>query len=160
MSEALLPRLAEIVEEFRWCEGREKLELLLQYSRRLPPLPAWLIPQRDSMEPVPECMTPVFLFIEWTPSGAVLHFDVPAEAPTVRGYAAMVAEGLRGASPEQMLALPADFYMAMGLHDVLTPQRLNGMAAIVAHLKRLALEQQRQRLNSAHPVHLQDAGNR
>ncbi len=142
MSDSLPPRLAEIVEEFRWCEGREKLELLLQYSRRLPPLPEWLQERRNAMQPVPECMTPVFLFLEWTPEGAILHFDVPPESPTVRGYAAIVAEGLRGTSPEAMLALPADFYLAMGLQEVLTPQRLNGMAAIVAHLKRAALERQ------------------
>jgi len=40
-----------------------------------------------------------------------------------------------------VLSLPPDFYLPMGLQQVLTPQRMNGMAAIVAHIKRLALEQ-------------------
>jgi cysteine desulfuration protein SufE len=39
--------------------------------------------------------------------------------------------------PEAVLKLPGDFYREIGLHQVLTHQRLNGMAAMIAHLKRL-----------------------
>jgi len=46
---------------------------------------------------------------------------------------------LRGASPEQVLSVPSDFYQQMGLQSVLSSQRMNGMAAIVAHIKRLAV---------------------
>lgn len=136
----MLPqRLAEIVEDFRLCQGREKLELLLQYAESLPTLPDHLKEHLNEMEAVPECMTPVSVMAEWQENGAIFHFAVPAESPTVRGYAAIIAEGLRGATPEEILNLPSDFYIAMGLQDVVTSQRLNGMAAIVAHVKRLAL---------------------
>jgi cysteine desulfuration protein SufE len=139
-SEPSLPeRLAQIVEDFSYCEGREKLELLLQYAESLPPLPEWLTADQAKLESVPECMTPVSVAAEMRDGGMVFHFAVPAESPTVRGYAAVVAEGLRGAAPRAVLALPADFYLKMGLQEVLSAQRLNGMAAIVAHVKRLAL---------------------
>lgn len=134
-------RLAEIVEDFSLCEGREKLELLLQFAENLAPLPGWLAGKEAKMEAVPECMTPVAVASEVDGSGGmVFHFAVPAESPTVRGYAAIMAEGLRGASPEQVLELPADFYLSMGLQEVVSSQRLNGMAAIVAHVKRLAAQ--------------------
>jgi cysteine desulfuration protein SufE len=71
----------------------------------------------------------------------VFHFLVAPESPTVRGFAAIMAEGLRGATPEQVISLPSDFYIPMGLQHVLTPQRMNGLTAIVAHVKRLAVEQ-------------------
>lgn len=135
----LPPRLQEIVEDFSYCEGREKLELLLQYSDSLPPLPDGLAADPSQMESVPECMTPVSVSAEMLDGGMVFHFDVPAESPTVRGYAAIMAEGLRGTSPRQVLSLPADFYLQMGLQEVLSTQRLNGMAAMVAHVKRMAL---------------------
>ena len=41
-SEKVPPRLQEIMDEFSWLEGREKLELLLEYSEKMPPLPDWL----------------------------------------------------------------------------------------------------------------------
>jgi cysteine desulfuration protein SufE len=134
-------RLAEIVEDFRLCEGREKLELLLQYAENLPPLPEWLQGREMEMEAVPECMTPVAVAAEIRDGGMRFHFKVPEESPTVRGFAAIIAEGLQGASPEEVLDLPADFYQAMGLQEVLTSQRMNGMSAMVAHVKRLAVEQ-------------------
>jgi len=137
---ALPPRLAEIVDDFAMAEGREKLEMLLQYSDGLPAIPDWLKGKEAEMEAVPECMTPVSVAAEMKDGGMVYHFIVPPESPTVRGYAAVLAEGLNGVPPEQVLNLPADFYLQMGLQQVLTNQRLNGMAALVAHIKRLALE--------------------
>jgi cysteine desulfuration protein SufE len=137
----LPPRLAEIVEDFQLCEGPEKLELLLQYAESLPPLPATLAQAGAPMESVPECMTPVSVAAELEDDGMAFHFKVPEESPTVRGFAAVVAEGLHGATPAQVLDLPNDFYLSMGLQDVLTIQRMNGMAAMVAHVKRLAVRQ-------------------
>jgi cysteine desulfuration protein SufE len=72
--------------------------------------------------------------------GMAFYFAVPPESPTVRGYAAILAEGTRGATPEAILGIPKDFYLQMGLHQVLSPQRMNGIAAILAHMKRLALK--------------------
>ena len=133
------PRLQQIVEEFSWCEGQEKLELLLEYAEKMPPLPDWL--NKDThMEQVHECMTPVFVHAEVANGGMNFYFDVPPESPTVRGYAAILGEGLRGATPAEVIQLPANFYQQMGLQNVLTSQRLNGIQAILAYLKRLASE--------------------
>ncbi len=139
MENTLPARLKEIIEDFALCEGREKLELLLQYSEQMPPVPERLSKNRDQMEFVPECMTPVYVQAEMHDGHMTFFFDVPDESPTVRGFAGIMSEGLRGVSPEEVLNIPGDFYRQMGLDQVLTHQRLNGMAAILAHIKRLAL---------------------
>jgi cysteine desulfuration protein SufE len=105
----------------------------------MPPLPDWLPADHQGMDQVQECMTPVFVKAEIKDGTMNFYFDVPAESPTVRGYAAILAEGLRGATPEQVLSVPGDFYQQMGLDRLLTHQRLNGLAAILAHMKRLAV---------------------
>lgn len=132
------PRLAAIVEEFADADGREKLDLLLEYSDRMPPVPEALRDHRR-MDQVHECASPVFVHAEVL--GGVMHFtfDVPPEAPTVRGYATLIAEGLNGSTPQEVLQVPEDFYFQMGLQKVLTPQRLNGINAILAYMKRLAV---------------------
>jgi cysteine desulfuration protein SufE len=137
---AIPPRLQEIIEDFKWCEGREKLELLLEFSEKMPPLPERLDQRRDELDQVHECMTPVFVYAETDAGKMTFYFDIPPESPTVRGYAALLAEGARGASPEEILAIPHDFYLHMGLHQVLSHQRMNGIAAILAHMKRLAVK--------------------
>jgi cysteine desulfuration protein SufE len=138
-TQALPKRLQAIVDDFAFCEGREKLELLLDYSERMPPLPAWLQDQHDGMDQVHECMTTVYVQ-SLTEAGKMhFYFDVPPESPTVRGYAALLAEGLDGLGPQEILSVPNDFYLEMGLADVLTHQRMNGISAILAHMKRLAV---------------------
>jgi cysteine desulfuration protein SufE len=136
----LPPRLQEIVEEFGEAEGQEKLELLLEYSESMPPLPDWL-DKDTNMEQVHECMTPVFVHAERENGGMVFYFDIPPESPTVRGYAAILGKGLHGVPPEQIVNIPPDFYLAMGLHKVLSQQRLRGITALLVYLKRLAREQ-------------------
>jgi cysteine desulfuration protein SufE len=140
MSENHIPsRLSEIIEDFQFVEGREKIELLLEYSEKMPPLPEELREKHDTMELIEECMTPVFVKSEIRDGRMRFYFDVPRESPTVRGYAAILGEGLEGATPEEVLKVPNDFYQEMGLDKVLTSQRLNGISAILAHMKRLAL---------------------
>jgi cysteine desulfuration protein SufE len=137
---ALPPRLQAIVEEFQDAEGREKLDLLLEYSQSLPPLPAWLAEQHNDMDQVHECMSPVFVYAEQRDGRMQFYFDVPPEAPTVRGYAALMAEGLNGTTPDEVMAVPGDFFNAMGLQEVITFQRIRGISAILTYMKRLAVQ--------------------
>jgi cysteine desulfuration protein SufE len=139
-NKALPSRLAEIIEDFQLAEGREKLEMLLDYADNMPPLPDEIRDSRGEMEQVHECMTPVFVMATYQNGSLQFYFDVPPESPTVRGYAALLAEGLKGASPEQILQVPPDFYQEMGLHQVLTGQRMQGISAILAHMKQIALQ--------------------
>jgi cysteine desulfuration protein SufE len=134
------PRLAEIIDDFELSEGREKLELLLEYSERMPPLSEAQQAARADFEEVPECMTPVYVYAEIQDGRIQFSFDIPPESPTVRGFAAILAEGLEGATPQQVLAVPSDFYRQMGLDGVLSHQRLNGISAILAHIKGMALQ--------------------
>lgn len=143
-NDKLPSKLQKIIDDFQLCEGAEKIELLLEYSERLEPLPDRYKDSLASMEPVEECMTPVFVAAEKGMEGLHFYFDVPPESPTVRGFSALMAEGLQGTQPEDILRIPNDFYLVMGLERVLTMQRLNGFSAILAHLKRLASN----RLNS------------
>ncbi len=131
-------KLQEIVEDFSFCEGQEKLEYLLEFAESLPALPDWLAGKQNEMDEVHECMTPVFIYPEKQDGKLFYHFDIPPEAPTVRGFASVLQQGIGWTTPEQVLAVPNEFYLQMGLQDVLTGQRLNGISAMLAHMKNLA----------------------
>lgn len=139
MNNALPDRLAEIVEDFSFCVGREKLEYLLQFAENLPPLPDWVAEKKSDMDQVHECMTPVFIYAHQKEEGRLTYyFDVPEESPTVRGFAAIMHEGVQDVTIDEVLNIPHEFYLEMGLHKVITSQRLNGLSAILAHMKKLA----------------------
>jgi cysteine desulfuration protein SufE len=63
-------------------------------------------------------------------------FDCPPEAPTTRAFAGILAEGLAGATADEVLAVPDDLYQRMGLAQVISPLRVRGGNAILARLKR------------------------
>jgi len=134
---ALPPRLQTIVDVFRSSPKEFRLEALLDYSRRLPPLPARYVDDPSLLEEVPECQTPFFLATEVDDEGRVhMFFSAPPESPTVRGFAGILFDGLEGLTVEEVLSVPDDFYYGMGLEEVVTPLRLRGMAAILGRLKR------------------------
>ena len=136
------PALQQIVDLFAAAPREVKLQALLDYSRRVPPLPPDLAGRPELLEKVDECQAPFFVKADVDADGAVsLYFDAPAESPTTRGYAGILAEGLADANATEILAMPADFYVGLGLADVVTPLRLRGMGAIVSRLQRQIREQ-------------------
>ena len=137
----LPPKLQEIVDDFASMTREEKVETLVAYSESLPPLPDRLKEMRDKMEPVPECMTPVFLHGEkQTDGGVVFYFDIPPQSPTVRGLASLLANGLNGSKPEEILSVPADFFLPMNLQEAISHQRINGFIGVLAHMKQTAVK--------------------
>jgi len=132
---ALPERLARIVEVFRSSPKEFRVEALLDFSKRLPALPSELAEHREELVRVPECQTPFFLASRLEGDRVRLYFDAPPESPTVRGYAGILAAGLDGESAEAILDVDNDFYLNMGLEEVVTPLRLRGMGAIIARLK-------------------------
>jgi cysteine desulfuration protein SufE len=135
-------KLQEIVDDFASMSREEKIETLVAYSESLPPLPERLQAERADMDSVPECMTPVFLYGEKRSDGGMtFYFDIPPQSPTVRGLAAILASGLDGAQPEEVLSVPADFLLPMNLQEAISQQRINGFTGVLAHMKQAALKQ-------------------
>ncbi|BBX18016.1 SufE family protein [Mycolicibacterium duvalii] len=127
--------LADVVSDFQDVDGQDKLALLLEFADELPPLPEEL--EEGAMEPVPECQSPLFLHVDAADRGHVrLFFSAPAEAPTTRGFAAILAAGLDGQSADDILAVPDDFYTDLGLAKLISPLRLRGMSAMLTRIKR------------------------
>lgn len=131
------PSLAKVVDRFERAPKELRVQALLQYAKKVPPLPDEFLEDRSALEQVHECQTPFFLATRVDDEGAVhLFFDAPAESPTVRGFAGILWEGLEGVQATEVLDVPADFYSTMGLGDVVSPLRLRGMSAILGRLKR------------------------
>ncbi|KGI67279.1 SufE family protein [Mycolicibacterium rufum] len=127
--------LAEVVSDFQDVEGQDKLAMLLEFANELPALPSTL--EEAAMEPVPECQSPLFLHVDADDRAHVrLYFSAPAEAPTTRGFAAILAAGLDGQSADDILAVPDDFYTDLGLGALISPLRLRGMSAMLTRIKR------------------------
>lgn len=141
-TEVLPASLAEIVETFATSPPRDRLELLLEYSEMMPPLPARFAEHPERLEPVPECQSPLFVAAEVDADRRVeISVDAPPEAPTTRGFAGIFHAGLNGLSADEILAVPGDVTSRLALNEVVSPLRLRGASALLGRIQRQVREQ-------------------
>jgi cysteine desulfuration protein SufE len=142
MTNSDLPEaLAQIREDFLALDKPDRLILLLEFANELPELPARYAEHPDLLERVEECQSPVFIFVEGGDDHVVhLHATAPKEAPTTRGFASILAQGLSGLTVQQVLDVPDDYPNTIGLTEAVSPLRIRGMTAMLARTKRQVRE--------------------
>ena len=129
--------LDTIISRFRQADRNTRLETLLDYSRKLPPLPPEHESLRDQgLNRVPECQTPVYHWVGLDQGKTRLVADVPRESPTVRGFISLLARTLEGAAPEDVARIPDDLLDQLGLSETLGMTRTQGLTAILQRIKR------------------------
>lgn len=138
--------LAEIVTDFAETPADDRLQLLLELATDLPDLPAKYTDHPELLEPVPECQSPIFLVTEVADpevgeqAEVRLHFSAPPEAPTTRGFAGILHEGLDGATAEVILGIPSDLPLRLSMSEIVSPLRLRGMSGMLSRIQRQVSE--------------------
>ena len=128
-------KLQEIIEELSQADRQERIDLLLDFAKSLPPLPDRLAAHKDASHRVEECQSPVYLFVELNGQRVSLWADAPMEAPTVRGFVSMLLEGLQGATGEEILQVPGDLVQRCGLAEILGMLRVRGLTGVLRRVK-------------------------
>ncbi|WP_243074835.1 SufE family protein [Microbacterium sp. SS28] len=138
MTETVLPAtLAEIRDEFLELAEPERLQLLLEFSQELPAVPSEYEGHPELSERVAECQSPVYIILEVDDEGIVaMHATAPREAPTTRGFASILVQGITGLSAAEVLAIPDDFPQSIGLTRAVSPLRIAGMTGMLMRAKR------------------------
>src|SRR3954453_22108922 len=127
--------LDEIIAELSDADKQERIELLIDFAKNLPPLPERLAEHKDAAHRVEECQSPGFLFVELEGERVSIHADAPIEAPTVRGFVALLIEGLNGATVEEVLAVRDSLIERIGLPEILGMLRVRGLNGVLKRLK-------------------------
>src|SRR5215208_274543 len=100
-----MPNLDSLIPRFKAADRETRLETLLDYSKKLPPLPQRFEAEKQlGHNRVDECQTTVYLWVEVDERGVHIHADVPREAPTVRGFISLLARSLEGQTPDMVLS--------------------------------------------------------
>jgi cysteine desulfuration protein SufE len=136
-----MPSLDTLIPRFKAADRTTRLETLLDYSRKLAPLPERYQDEKTRGEHrVHECQTPVYLWVEVDEGKVHIHADVPPESPTVRGFISLLARSLDGAAPADVLRVPDDLLDQLGLSETLGMNRTQGLTAILYRIKRSVAE--------------------
>jgi len=134
-------RLQDIIDTFSAADEELRLELLLDFSEKLPPLPERLREQREAgANRVRECQVPVFLWLEQEDDGVHIHADVAEEAPTVKGILAILSQAYDGAKPEEVANVPDDLLQRLRLDKQIRMTRMIGITGMLGRIRRQAQE--------------------
>lgn len=128
-------RFDKLIARFSAADRDTRLEALLDSSRKLPDVPARLAEALDRSVTVPECQTPVHLWVERDNGTLRFHGEVPRESPTVRGYVSLLVRTLDGATLQEVEDVPDDLLDRLKLVEALGMLRIGGLTALLRRLK-------------------------
>lgn len=139
-ADALPPSIDRIFKRFRMMERDEKMQALVQYSKKLEPLPERFQDIDRASFNVPECQTRVDIIPEVVDGKMHFYADVNArQSPTIAAVLAIIFGAVNGEPPSTTLAIPADFVRTL-MESVGLGAREAGLNAMIRRLKRYAAD--------------------
>ncbi|MFK0241627.1 MULTISPECIES: SufE family protein [unclassified Microbacterium] len=127
--------LAEIRDGFLETPETDRLLLLLEFSDELPDVSDEVATHPEMYERVAECQSPVYIHVEVHDDIVTMHATAPPEAPTTRGFASILVQGLTGLTADEVLAIPNDYPQSIGLTKAVSPLRIGGMTGMLMRAK-------------------------
>jgi cysteine desulfuration protein SufE len=134
------PSIDRVLGRFKSMGREEKMQALVQYSKKLEPLPERFKDLDRTQFNVPECQTRVDIIPEVVDGKMYFHADVNArQSPTIAAILAIVFSAVNGQPPSATLAIPADFVRTL-MESIGLGAREVGLNAMINRLKRYAAE--------------------
>lgn len=127
-----------VLRRFRVMDRADKMQALVQYSRKLEAVPERYESVERSNFTIPECQTRVDIFPEVHDGKMHFYADVNVrESPTVAAVLAVVFSAVNDQPPAVTLAIPPDF-VRMLMEGMGLNAREAGLNAMIVRLKRAA----------------------
>ena len=137
------PSIQRVLDYFRKLSREDKMQALVQYSKKLEPLPERFAALDRAPFTVPECQTRVDVFPEVRDGKLYFYADLnPRQSPTIAAFLAILFAAVNGQPPETTLAIPSDFVRNV-MESIGLGAREVGLNAMVERLKRYAREADR-----------------
>ena len=141
---SLPPSIERVLRLFRSMGREEKMQALVQYSKKLEPLPDRFRDLDRGAFTVPECQTRVDIIPEVKDGKLYFYADVNArQSPTIAAVLAIIFAAVNGQPPSTTLAIPSDFVRTL-MESIGLGAREPGLNAMVTRLKRHAREAEAQ----------------
>jgi cysteine desulfuration protein SufE len=125
----------ELIDEFAmFTDWQDRYEHLIELGKDLP-----LIAPEHKVEAnlVRGCQSRVWLNAEW--KNDLIHFTADSDAMITKGIVALLVRVYNDRTPQEILAASTEFIDRIGLRAHLSPNRANGLSAMIDQMKRYAL---------------------
>ena len=138
------PSIDRVLKLFRSMGREEKMQALVQYSKKLEPLPDRFKDLDRGAFTIPECMTRVDIIPEMRDGKLHFYADLNIrESPTIAAVLAIIFAAVNGQPPSTTIGIPQDFVRIL-MESIGLGAREPGLNAMVTRLKRYARDAQAQ----------------
>jgi cysteine desulfuration protein SufE len=138
------PSIERVLKLFRSMGREEKMQALVQYSKKLEPLPERFKDLDRGAFTVPECMTRVDIIPEFRDGKLHFYADLNLrESPTIAAVLAIIFAAVNDQPPSTTLAIPPDFVRIL-MESIGLGAREPGLNAMITRLKRHARDAEAQ----------------
>ena len=125
----------EIIEEFaEFDDWMDKYQLLITMGEEQEPLPAELKTEQNLID---GCQSRVWLVCD--EREGKLQFRAESDALIVKGIVSLLIRVVTGHTPQEILDADLYFIPQIGLTELLSPTRSNGLLAMVKQIRMYAL---------------------
>jgi len=136
MGDYLLRSIDEVISDFELLvDWEERYLYIIDLGKKL----AGLSPEEQTPQTqVHGCTSQVWVItsVEQTPEGPVMHLRGDSDSHIVRGLLALLILLYTGKKSSEILAIdPEPIFHRLDLREHLTPQRSNGINALVGHIR-------------------------
>lgn len=136
-------REESIVEDFSLFEDwMMKYEYIIELGKNLPMIDEKF--KNESYE-VKGCQSKVWLNAEM--KDGLLYFKADSDAVITKGIISLLIKVLSGNKPEDIVNADMNFINEIGLKEHLSPNRANGLTAMINYMKKFALTYSGQNVN-------------
>lgn len=132
--------IERVLRLFKSMGREEKMQALVQYSRKLEPFPDRFAQLDRSAFNIPECQTRVDIIPEVRDGKIHYYADLNVrQSPTIAAVLAIVFDAVNDQPPSVTLGIPPDFVRTL-MDSIGLGAREFGLNAIIQRLKRYAAE--------------------
>tara|TARA_Y100001937_G_scaffold1338_1_gene1725 strand:+ start:137 stop:541 length:405 start_codon:yes stop_codon:yes gene_type:complete len=130
----VIERIKQMGQDLKMLQGQDRLQYLVDKAREVEPLPEAVKTEENRIH---GCASKLWI-IGGSDSEEKMQYKVDGDAFITKGTAKVVTDLVNGADKNEVAKLTVENFSALGIKELLTVQRQNGLGQLIDRIIRIA----------------------
>ena len=130
----VIERIVKMGKDLKMLQGQDRLQYLVDKAREVEPLPEAVKTEENRIH---GCASKLWI-IGGADSDEKMQYKVDGDAFITKGTAKVVTDIVNGADKNEVAKLTVENFSALGIKELLTVQRQNGLGQLIDRIIRIA----------------------
>ena len=130
----VIERIVQMGKDLKMLQGQDRLQYLVDKAREVEPLPEAVKTEENRIH---GCASKLWI-IGGADSDEKMQYKVDGDAFITKGTAKVVTDIVNGADKNEIAKLTVENFSALGIKELLTVQRQNGLGQLIDRIIRIA----------------------